>query len=98
MIGSVPSCFCVLVVAGYSSWILPRWYMVSIAPSTPPRSEIALELLVDGLLDEVGELLDDERALPGVLVLLSPSSRLMISWIATARRTLSSVGVVIASS
>ena len=29
---------------------------------------------------------------------LSPSSRAMISWIATARRTLSSVGVVIASS
>ena len=28
----------------------------------------------------------------------SPHSRLMISWIAIARRTLSSVGVVIASS
>ena len=34
----------------------------------------------------------------GFSLMLSPSSRLMISWIATARRTLSSVGVVIASS
>jgi hypothetical protein len=33
-----------------------------------------------------------------VLVLRQPHSRLMISWIAIARRTLSSVGVVIASS
>ena len=34
----------------------------------------------------------------GFWFLFSPSSRLMISWIATARRTLSSVGVVSASS
>ena len=34
----------------------------------------------------------------GFWFLLSPSSRLMMSWIATARRTLSSVGVVSASS
>ena len=34
----------------------------------------------------------------GFSFLASPHSRLMISWIAIARRTLSSVGVVIASS
>ena len=27
------------LVVQLSSWILPRWYIVSIAPSTPPRSE-----------------------------------------------------------
>ncbi len=34
----------------------------------------------------------------GFSFLASPHSRLMINWIAIARRTLSSVGVVIASS
>jgi hypothetical protein len=34
----------------------------------------------------------------GFSLKFSPSSRLMISWMATARRTLSSVGVVMASS
>jgi hypothetical protein len=57
-----------------------------------------LELLQHRLLDQVGQLLDDERALQRVLVLRQPSSLLMISWMAIARRTLSSVGVVIASS
>jgi len=50
-----------------SSWMRPRWYIVSIAPSTPPRSEIRFELLVDRGLDQVGQRLDRERALPGVL-------------------------------
>jgi hypothetical protein len=57
-----------------------------------------LELLVHGLFDQVGQRLGDEAALPGVLAEVQPSSRLMMSWIATARRTLSSVGVVMASS
>ena len=58
----------------------------------------AVELGEHGLLDEVGELLDDERALQRVLVRRQPPLRSMISWIAIARRTDSSVGVVTASS
>src|SRR5690606_171816 len=37
-----------------------------------PALADALKLLVDGLLDEIGELLDDERALQWILVLVEP--------------------------
>jgi hypothetical protein len=37
---------------------LPRWYIVSIAPEHPPRSDMPLELGVDRFLDQVGQLLD----------------------------------------
>jgi hypothetical protein len=47
----------------------------SIAPSTPPRSLIALELLQHGLFDEVGQLVDDEAALQRVLVLRETPAR-----------------------
>ncbi len=51
-----------------SSWILPRWYMVSMAPSTPPRSLMASNSFVHGFFDDVGEGVDDVAALPGVFV------------------------------
>ena len=76
----------------------PRWYSVSIAPEHAAALRDALELREHGLLDQVGQLLDQVRALQRVLVLQRPNSRWMISWIASARRTDSSVGVVTASS
>ena len=66
-----PSCLAVSYCR-LSSWILPRWYMVSMAPSTPPRSLRSSNSRVDGLLDEVGQGLDQERALQGVLRPVQP--------------------------
>jgi hypothetical protein len=57
-----------------------------------------LELLQHRLLDQVGQLVDDEAPWLGFSFFARPHSRLMMSWIAIARRTDSSVGVVIASS
>ena len=42
--------------------------MVSIAPSTPPRSLIASNSLLHGFFHQVGEGVDDVAALPRVLV------------------------------
>ena len=47
----------------------------------------ALELRQHGLFDQVGQLLDDEEPCSGFSFLARPSSLLMISWIASARRT-----------
>ena len=58
----------------------------------------ALELLVDRFFNQVGQFVDDERALPRVLAEIQTQLAEIISWIATARRTDCSVGVVIASS
>jgi hypothetical protein len=44
--------------------IFPRWYIESIAPRGLPHAR-ELELRVDGLLDEIGELVDDERPCHG---------------------------------
>ena len=57
-----------------------------------------LELGQNGLFHQFGEFLDDEGALVGFSFLARPHSRLMMSWMAMARRTESSVGVVMASS
>jgi hypothetical protein len=48
----------------------------------------AFELQQHGFLDQLGELLDDEGALEGFSFLARPHSRLMMSWMAMARRTL----------
>ena len=48
--------------------------------------------------NEIGQGLNDVGPLKRVLVLRQPNSLLMMSWMAMARRTLCSVGVVMASS
>ena len=72
--------------------------MVSIAPSTPPRSLMASNSLYTASSTMSVSLSTMKLPCQGFSQKFRPSSLLMIIWIATARRTLSSVGVVIASS
>ena len=63
----------------------------------------AFELLVHGFFHQVGEFIHDEAALPGVLAevqaqFLVDDPTISIMGMATARRTDSGVGVVMASS
>src|SRR5438046_654720 len=67
--------------------------MVSIAPSTPPRSLIASNSLYTASSTMSVSLSMMKLPCQGFSQKFKPSSRLMMSWIATARRTDSSVGV-----
>jgi hypothetical protein len=72
--------------------------MVSMAPSTPPRSaNDSNSLYTASSTRSVNAAIAWEPD-HGFWMRFRPSSRLMMSWMATARRTLSSVGVVSASS
>ena len=81
-----------------SSWILPRWYIVSIAPKTPPlRDRASNSCRTASSTKSVNSSTMNEPCI-GFSVLVQPLSLLTINWIASALLTDSSVGVVIASS
>lgn len=81
-----------------SSWMRPRWYWVSIAPSTPPRSLRRTNSSSTASSTSSVSSLRMKAPWVGFSLRLGPNSLLMIIWIARARRTLSRVGVVTASS
>ncbi|MOA58575.1 hypothetical protein D3C78_1829940 [compost metagenome] len=72
--------------------------MVSMAPSTPPRSERRRNSARTASSTSSVSSSMTNAPCKGFSFLARPSSRLMMSWMAMARRTESSVGVVIASS
>jgi len=72
-----------------------RWYIVSIAPSTPPRSE-GDRTRVHGFLDQVGERVERERACQGLRLVSRALVDDQLDRHGAAHD--SSVGVVIASS
>ena len=65
-----------------SSWIRPRWYMRSIAPSTPPRSEMRRNS--SSTASSTRSVSSSMMKLPcsGFSFFARPSSWLMMSWIA----------------
>ena len=84
--GSEPSCLRVLVEHGL---VLDAAPLVAGLHGAEHAAALAdpLELGEHRLLDEVGELLDDEVPWSGFSFMARPHSRLMISWMARARRT-----------
>ena len=73
-------------------------YIVSMAPRTPPRSVSRSNSSITASSTRSVSSSMMKEPWSGFSFFARPSSRLMISWMAMARRTLDSVGVVMASS
>ncbi len=77
---------------------MARWYWRSMAPNTPPLAESRSNSASTASSTRSVSSSTMNEPWSGFSFLANPSSLEMMSWIATALRTDSSVGVVMASS